>query len=125
MPPISSPYPKTSAVEFALHILYTLSVILAFISLWVIGKAFEGSINGGVLDLIFKLLMPIITIGAFIVFALPIVIIIGLAALSLAIYRLIKKLPVRSPAAHWAFVGFEVLTLAVGIIVYSQFYKMR
>jgi hypothetical protein len=121
MPPIPSPYPKTSAVEFTLHVVYALSAICAALSLWVFGKSFDGSIHGGVLEVMINLLMPVITVGAFIVFALPVVAIIGFAALSLAIYRLIKKLPVRSPVAHWAFVGFEVLTLALGIIVYSQF----
>jgi hypothetical protein len=121
MPPISSPYPKTSAVEFSLHVIYTLSVITAFISLWVIGKSFDGSIHGSALEVMTSLLMPIITIGAFIVFALPVVAIIGLAALSLAAYRLTKKLPARWPAAHWAFVVFEVLSLVVGTTIYAQF----
>ena len=93
-------------------------------SIWVIGKSFEGTLHGGVLDVVINLLMPIITIGAFIVFALPIVAIIGFAALSLAIYRLVRKLPARWPAAHWTFIVFEVFSLAIGLSVYAQFYKM-
>ena len=112
MTPKTTSYPASSKIEMALHLIFLTGIILILIGMYALTQGWNGAFyNPQMPGFVVQLLSTAMLLALFAMFLSPIIAVIAAVSVGLAIYRLVKRKPIKYPWLQMLCTILEVIVI--------------